>query len=806
MPAASNNRAQQTYAMASNNLLTNNEIWSSSFSRNQPAGSRESDENTTGSSALNANSEGKGWGSNPWNTERPPRSPSTSPQRTRDGGLQNGSAFFDTTQTSVPRRTGLGNQYEPNGYNVFGVQRRSPDTSFMDSVSTHAQRDSIPSSRHSQGSPASFGDVYGHAPSNSIQSQRQMPTQVSGYQNQNQRAFNLNQHVDDLEIQLSRASLDRASNGTTAFNPATQPFQMNTNSRPYLNDSSVPRFSSLDSTAEAMTGHYQSYHRASVDRISPVSNYRINQGNNSPQSYAPSADLWPSNTPSRDTRAPEAERRPPTQLQLQQPQQQYQQSFYPNQYYQQYQGQFSPALIDPSYLRQNLIPGYSIPLHPAFQHGLIPNRPAREQDSGKGMRSAILEEFRVNAGKSNKRFELKDIYNHVVEFSGDQHGSRFIQQKLEGANSDEKDRVFKEIEPNAIQLMKDVFGNYVIQKFYEHGDQIQKKILTDKIKGKVYDLSTQVYACRVVQKALDFMLVEQQAQVAQELAPRISDLMRDQHGNHVAQKIIEVVPRPHWEFVMTIFRGRIPDWSTNSFACRVVQRALEKGTDEDKAEIMDELNGAMQMLVMDQFGNYVMQHVIKTGEEKDRDRVIELVTPQAIALSKHKFASNVVERCIQFGNPDQRRRILGLVKARGSEGFIHLQTLLKDQYANYVIQRLLKDLEGEELEIFIDDVKPFFFAVKKSINQKQVEALEELLGLTDETASSKNGGSINGASRNRRMDVNSSTPTPDLTNETNSPQSNSPQSANVSAVGVPVVDGGVKTNGVGSPRVRSSEV
>lgn len=94
----------------------------------------------------------------------------------------------------------------------------------------------------------------------------------------------------------------------------------------------------------------------------------------------------------------------------------------------------------------------------------------------------------------------QDIYEYICEFSGDQHGSRFIQQKLETANSDEKERVFKEIQPNAMQLMTDVFGNYVIQKFFEHGDQSQKRILASKMKGHVLNLSLQMYGCRVVQK------------------------------------------------------------------------------------------------------------------------------------------------------------------------------------------------------------------------------------------------------------------------------------------------------------------
>jgi mRNA-binding protein PUF3 len=128
----------------------------------------------------------------------------------------------------------------------------------------------------------------------------------------------------------------------------------------------------------------------------------------------------------------------------------------------------------------------------------VPRTPYRDQDSSQSLRSPLLEEFR--ASKANKRYELKDIYNHIVEFSGDQHGSRFIQQKLETANSDEKEQVFQEIKPNAIQLMMDVFGNYVIQKLFEHGNQAQKKSLAQQMMGHILTLSTQMYGCRVVQK------------------------------------------------------------------------------------------------------------------------------------------------------------------------------------------------------------------------------------------------------------------------------------------------------------------
>lgn len=77
--------------------------------------------------------------------------------------------------------------------------------------------------------------------------------------------------------------------------------------------------------------------------------------------------------------------------------------------------------------------------------------------------------------------QLRDLANHIVEFSQDQHGSRFIQQKLERASTSEKQLVFQEILSSAYSLMTDVFGNYVIQKFFEYGTPEQKSTLAQKV-------------------------------------------------------------------------------------------------------------------------------------------------------------------------------------------------------------------------------------------------------------------------------------------------------------------------------------
>ena len=122
-------------------------------------------------------------------------------------------------------------------------------------------------------------------------------------------------------------------------------------------------------------------------------------------------------------------------------------------------------------------------------------------------KSRLLEDFRNNR---HPNLQLRDLTNHVVEFSQDQHGSRFIQQKLERASLSDKQLVFAEILSNSYNLMTDVFGNYVIQKFFEFGSYEQKQTLASRLRGNVLSLTLHMYGCRVIQKALEMMPVLQQ--------------------------------------------------------------------------------------------------------------------------------------------------------------------------------------------------------------------------------------------------------------------------------------------------------
>lgn len=84
----------------------------------------------------------------------------------------------------------------------------------------------------------------------------------------------------------------------------------------------------------------------------------------------------------------------------------------------------------------------------------------------------------------------------------------------------------------------------------------------------------------------------------------------------------------------------------------------------------------------------------------------------------------------------------------------------------------------------MEQIKPHYYNIKKNGSSRQIQALEKLLGLEG------------GSNQSRNLDgVNSSIPTPTLTNEPNSPQSSGPPSTNASAVGAPIIDDDDKHGG-----------
>uniref|UniRef100_A0A4W6F5X0 Pumilio RNA binding family member 2 n=1 Tax=Lates calcarifer TaxID=8187 RepID=A0A4W6F5X0_LATCA len=356
-------------------------------------------------------------------------------------------------------------------------------------------------------------------------------------------------------------------------------------------------------------------------------------------------------------------------------------------------------------------------------------------------RSRLLEDFR------NNRFpnlQLRDLPGHMVEFSQDQHGSRFIQQKLERATPAERQMVFGEILQAAYQLMTDVFGNYVIQKFFEFGSADQKLALATRIRGHVLPLALQMYGCRVIQKALESISSDQQSDIVRELDGHVLKCVKDQNGNHVVQKCIECVQPQALQFIIDAFQGQVFVLSTHPYGCRVIQRILEHCTQEQTLPILEELHQHSEQLGQDQYGNYVIQHVLEHGRPEDKSKIVAEVRGKVLVLSQHKFASNVVEKCVIHSSRAERALLIDEVCCQKDGPHSALYTMMKDQYANYVVQRMIDMAEPAQRKIIMHKIRPHIATLRKYTYGKHILAKLEKYYMKSGSELGPIGGPTNG--------------------------------------------------------------
>ena len=65
-----------------------------------------------------------------------------------------------------------------------------------------------------------------------------------------------------------------------------------------------------------------------------------------------------------------------------------------------------------------------------------------------------------------------------------------------------------------------------------------------------------------------------------------------------------------------------------------------------------------------------------------------------LILSQHKFASNVVEKCVINATSTERST---LIKEICHDSSSALAVMIKDQYANYVIQKMIATAVDDDL-------------------------------------------------------------------------------------------------------------
>ncbi|KAJ5670742.1 uncharacterized protein N7477_006105 [Penicillium maclennaniae] len=313
-------------------------------------------------------------------------------------------------------------------------------------------------------------------------------------------------------------------------------------------------------------------------------------------------------------------------------------------------------------------------------------------------------------------FPLEHFKGELYSLCKDQHGCRYLQRKLEERNPDHVQLIFSETYMHVIELMTDPFGNYLCQKLLEFSNDEQRTALIDNAAPKLVTIALNQHGTRALQKMIEFISTPEQTKtVIRALKQHVVDLVQDLNGNHVIQKCLNRLGAEDAEFIYEAVGTHCVTVGTHRHGCCVLQRCIDHASGDQKAKLIAQITANSFALVQDPFGNYVVQYILDLAEPKFTSPMCRTFAGNVASLSKQKFSSNVIEKCLRTADNASRRDMIEEM-LQGNQ----LDQMLRDSFANYVVQTAMDFADPETRQHIVDAIRPILPTIRQTPHGRRI--------------------------------------------------------------------------------------
>lgn len=389
-------------------------------------------------------------------------------------------------------------------------------------------------------------------------------------------------------------------------------------------------------------------------------------------------------------------------------------------------------------------PNQQFPQTPAFKQGPVPQYratsfgqhvpptmenkqalPARPSNANRSVSAyqprhfnAPRKQHEVEAANRFSEAELDKFEGDIYSICKDQHGCRYLQKVLDGQDEREIEMIFTEIKDHITELMTDLFGNYLCQKLLERVNSDQRTVLVRNASPDLTKIALNQHGTRALQKMIEFSVAKEQvAIIVESLGSDVVRLIQDLNGNHVIQKCLNHLASEDSQFIIDAVSENCVTVGTHRHGCCVLQRCIDHSSDAQKRQLITQIIENSFMLVQDPFGNYVIQYVLELGILEYSESLIHRFIGHACQLSMQKFSSNVIEKCLRIALPETKTVLIEELV-----GSSYLDTLLRDSYANYVIQTTLEFADDATKEKILQSIIPILPAIRNTPYGRKIVA------------------------------------------------------------------------------------
>lgn len=306
----------------------------------------------------------------------------------------------------------------------------------------------------------------------------------------------------------------------------------------------------------------------------------------------------------------------------------------------------------------------------------------------------------------------------LMQLCRDQHGCRYLQRRLDEGDRTVVGIIFDEIHVHAAELMVDPFGNYLCQKLFERADDVQRHAFLHRIGPALPQICLNMHGTRATQKIIDELSSADHVDtLVDALASDPVNLIKDLNGNHVIQRCLTRLSSEQRQFVFDAASENCAEVATHRHGCCVMQRCFDYASDKQRKQLATEVINNATSLVQDAYGNYVVQYVLDLADQDVTDRIVRQLFGSITKLSMQKYSSNVVEKCLRVASGANRSLMIQEIS-----GQAELDQLLRDSYANYVVQTALDFADARHHRLLVDAIRPMLPSIRLTPYGRRIQS------------------------------------------------------------------------------------
>ncbi|KAM0440779.1 hypothetical protein ACHAPT_000080 [Fusarium lateritium] len=347
--------------------------------------------------------------------------------------------------------------------------------------------------------------------------------------------------------------------------------------------------------------------------------------------------------------------------------------------------------------------------------------PYNQGSQARDSQARVIQHRRQLDNEAMSRYQnmpLDSFTGQIYELCKDQHGCRYLQKKLEERNADQVHTIWLETNQHVIELMTDPFGNYLCQKLLEFCNDDERTVLIQNASQDMVRIALNQHGTRALQKMIEYVSTPQQVHlIIEALRFRVVELIQDLNGNHVIQKCLNKLTAPDAQFIFDAVGNNCIEVGTHRHGCCVLQRCIDHASGDQKLWLIQRITEHARVLVQDPFGNYVVQYIIDLNEPTFTEPIVGMFQGCISQLSRHKFSSNVIEKCLRCAQAPSKDMIVEELL-----GPQEMERLLRDSFANYVIQTALEYATPHQKYLLVESIRPILPQIRTTPYGRRIQA------------------------------------------------------------------------------------